>query len=74
MLVRQEDVACRYAISLSNLCWLHELIITHRAPSNPRVFGFQHTHGQHKAGLVEAIRILGTGVPTMLGTVPNLAS
>ena len=34
MLVRQEDVACRYAISLSNLCWLHELIIT---PSNPCV-------------------------------------
>jgi len=24
VLVRQEDVACRYPISLSNLCWLHE--------------------------------------------------
>ena len=38
MLVRQEEVACRYVISLSNLCWLHKLIITHRAPSNPHVF------------------------------------
>ena len=35
MLVRQEDVACRHAISQSNLCWLHELIITHRLPGNP---------------------------------------
>ena len=74
MLVRQEDVACRYAISLSNLCWLHKLIITHRAPSNPHVFGYQRTHGQHRAGLMEAVTILGTGVPTVLGTVPKLAS
>ena len=74
MLVREEDVACRYAISLSNLCWLHELIVTHRAPSNPRVFGFQCTHGQHRAGLMEAVTILGMGVPTVLGTVPKLAS
>ena len=74
MLVRQEDVACRYSISLSNFCWLHELIITHRAPSNPRVFGFQRTQGQHRVGLMEAVTILGTGVPTVLGTVPKLAS
>ena len=74
MLVRQEDVARRYAISLSNLCWLHELIITHRAPSNPRVFGYQRTHSQHRAGLSGSVTILGTGVPTVLGTVPKLAS
>ena len=74
MLVRQKDVAGRYAISLSNLCWLHELIITHRALSNPCVFSFQHTHGQHRAGLMEAVTILGMGVPTVLGTVPRLAS
>ena len=43
MLVRQEDVACRYAISLSNHCWLHELIITHRVPSNPRVWLSMHS-------------------------------
>ena len=74
VLVMSEDVAHRYAISLSNLCWLHELIITHRAPSNPRVFGFQHTHGQHRAGLSGSVTILGTGVPIVLGTVPELAS
>jgi len=74
VLVRQEDVACRYAISLSNLCWLHELIITHRVPSNPHVFGFRRTHYQHRAGLMEAVTILGTGVPSVPGTVPKLAS
>ena len=65
-LVRQEDVACRYAISLSYLCRLHELIITRRAPSNPRVFGFQRTQCQHRGGLMEAFAILVTGVPTVL--------
>jgi len=38
------------------------------------VFGYQRTHGQHRAGLMEAVTILGMGVPTVLGTVPKLAS
>ena len=71
MLVRLEDVACRHA---KYLCWPHELIITHRAPSNPRVFGFQRTHSQHRAGLSGSVAILGMGVPTVLGTVPKLAT
>ena len=63
-----------HAISLSNLCWLHKLIMTHKAPSSPRVFGSQRTHCQHRAGLSVSVAILGTGVPTVLNTVPKLAS
>ena len=74
VLVKQEDVACRHAISLSNLCWLHKLIITPRVPSSPHVFGFQCTHSQHRAGLSGSVAIHGMGVPTVLGTVPKLAS
>ena len=74
VLVRQEDMACRYAIGLSNLCWLHKLIVTHRAPSSPRVFGFQRTHSQNRAGLSGSVAILGTAVPTVLSTVPKLTS
>ena len=65
VLVRQEDMACMHAISLSNLCWLHQLIMTHKVPTNPRVFGFQRTHCQHRAGLSGSVAIFGTAVPKL---------
>ena len=72
MRVRQEDVACRYAISLSNLLLasqssslLIEAQVTHGC------FGF---HCQHRVGLSGSVAILGTGVPTVLGTISKLAS
>ena len=74
VLVRQEDVACRYAISLSNLCWLHELIITHRAPSNPRVWLSTYSQpAQSGTKWKPSQYLVRVYQPCVLGTIPKFA-